>query len=273
MKCASVIVIVAACYSPRASVVDGKTIDATSIDASRKDSAIDARNIDARNVPQDAPQGLASLARAPKTCSINVGFSSVATSFPGWSYFGFTDGRSDIDQQLLHCAEVWGLALRFPFPTPNVGSDPAMVFTRDMPLTANSFTMAYTVESIVQTGESSRAFAGGFALSAVSADVNLLYFSAGPQASAAYSDSVVNGAAPILKDLGTLTPPYRLIWHGDISQMQLSSTLTILTATTTKIISLATIPLPSGDVSLQLGINRHNINNTTKMVISDLLLP
>lgn len=266
-----VVPMMAGCFDP----APVNTIDATStIDARIPDSSIDAA-VDAR--PIDAPPGSnPALARAPKNCGNEAPSTAITTKFPGWEAAVYTGGAT-ADQRFFQCnnTDVYALSSSYVEPRNPFGMQPSIGYARTAAFTGSIFEFAYTVERIDQTGDSVIGFAGGFALSL---DPGVAYTVTTIERRP--TDGMVmlrtvnqDGVYIATKDIAVLTPPYRVRWRGTRVGAALQSVITIFTATTTTDYVAANVPLPGPDLRLQFGINRYEVGNATRMVISDLVLP
>ena len=250
-------------------------IDAmSSLDARIPDSRVDAA-VDAR--PIDAPPGSnPALARAPKTCNTQVSDAVINASIPGWMATTYTGGAS-ADQRFYKCTDtnVYAFSSSYVAPRNPAGMAPSISYTRNATFLGAEFEFAYTVESIDQPGESGIAFAGGFALS-VNPGVAYTLSSLERRP----SDGMVilrtinqDGTTIASKNIGVLTPPYRVRWRGTRINASLRSVITIFTATSTIDFAADTVPLPASGIQLLFGINRFEVGQISRMVFSDLVLP
>ncbi len=245
-----------------------------SIDAARLDSRLDAA-VDARAI--DAPPGSnPALARAPKNCGNEAPSTAITTKFPEWAAAVYTGGAT-ADQRFFQCnnTDVYALSSSYVAPRNPFGMQPSIGYARTAAFNGAIFEFAYTVESINQTGDSVIGFAGGFALSL---DPGVAYTVTTIERRP--TDGMVmlrtvnqDGVYIATKDIAVLTPPYRVRWRGTRVGAALQSVITIFTATTTTDYIAANVPLPGPDLRLQFGINRYEVGNATRMVISDLVLP
>ncbi len=259
------------CFNPApvANQADAPPLRDARIPDSRLDAPIDA--------PIDAPPGSnPALARPPKTCNTEVSGEVINASFPGWTATTYTGGAVT-DQRFYKCAatNVFALSSSYIAPRNPAGMAPSINYTRNAMFFGAEFEFAYTVESIDQPGESGIAFAGGFALS-LDPGVEYSVTSLGRR----LSDGMVllrtidqDDTLIASKNIGVLTPPYRVRWRGTRMGAALRSTITIYTATSTTDYIAAVVPLPDPALQLLFGINRFEVGATTRMVFSDMVLP
>ncbi len=259
------------CYTPPS---QGQADAVSAVDSSRNndgDGDGDGRLVDA--APGDAAAGLQSLARAPKTCDVSIADPVVVQAAPSWNGDISASSLQGLSRIFYQCNEVWAVSARFSIQSRPMGTEPSIVLRRADVINAPTFVMAYTVESIVQQGESSVAFAGGFILSANTSQFSVATIQRDPATGISSLVIATDAGTTTTLDLGNPTPPYRLHWRLVRTGDQLANIITLYTATTTHQFPPQLMPLPSTDLILQIGVNRYKGGQATKMTISDLELP
>lgn len=257
------------CYTPPSNgqLDAASNADSNSIaDGRATDAAVDGR-------PVDAAPGMSSLARAPKSCDVVIADPVVVQLAPSWNGAVSVSDITGLLRFFYHCNEVWAMSDRFSNGAAPTGAEPSIVLKRSDLFSAASFVMAYTVESIVQQGETDAAFAGGFVLSTTNQRFSIASIQRDPATSTLSLVTATQAGISSTLDLGNPTPPYRLRWSSVRMNDQLSTTITLYTATTTQQFPAQLMALPSADLILQIGINRFKGGQGTKMTISDLELP
>ncbi len=235
-----------------------------------------------------ASSGDPALRREPRLgCASAATDDVVGASFPGWEVFRYLGFSGDTELapsfELLRCDDVFSLSLFYGGGLANRDKAPAFGFGRTLGISGPT-SMSYVVEGVTQADEDEEAFVGGLALSVLH------------PVEGAYGLSMSFGRRPATGEillrkrrllpngggyaddpplaLGNPSMPYRVEWVLDrgASALQLVSRLTITDGTSQRV-EVSVDDVPDAEVVLQLGLNRINPNNRSRLTVSALVLP
>jgi hypothetical protein len=250
--------------------------------SSDADLGTDLRPPDAKAPNSDASvdgnlsSGDPSLNRAPRVCSTAVANSLVDAQFAAWKSFSYVPDPRPVMQSFDLCsagsASVITSHNQYAAPAVSFENQPAFGLVRSIRVTA-PFRFSYVVENVNQMNDTVPTQAGGSARSPV---VD------GKMGGISIERNAGNGEYLLLAQtqggeagtamIGQLQPPFRVSYAGDVSNGQLTASVTITTATTQQMVSLQ-VAVPINEFQLAVATIRYEPDQQTSMTLSELILP